>query len=226
MTDRSAGTNLTTDGESWITEKVIDTSIVNFNALWNHAPAETSSVMVYNKDSSAPEWVETKCRRKYGSYMQTPSFNRHIRKSYMFSGSKGDEIHAELPVEFQPLLESINHATGQVHNQVVINWYEAEKDSIPSHSDWTDGLEPGSSISVLTLTPAGQKDEALRKFQLFPRETCTNAVYDSLEIPLTDGLLLTMHGKTQDTYRHGVPKLSDSDAPCRRISMTVRRYRA
>lgn len=118
-------------GESIITLQTLELTDIDFDQLWSHVPEKQSSVLVYNKDELDPQLIDTECHRKYASYMETPEMSKEIKKSYMFCGADGSEKKKDLPADFQPLLEAINKATGQEHNQVVINWYEKECDYIP-----------------------------------------------------------------------------------------------
>lgn len=93
-------------------------------------------------------------------------------------------------------------------NAVLCNLYRDGNDSVGLHSD--DEPEMGPIIASLSLG-------AERHFRLRHRRT-GSIVFSE---PLPDGSLLIMAGKTQESFRHDVPKEPAVTRP--RINLTFRR---
>lgn len=218
------------DNESWIKFTNVDNELLkhaneNFdNMTLLVKNDEKSNVMVFNKDTENPEWIEERCHRWHKSYLNTPNFNKSANKSYMFSGNDGSEIEEKLPDVFTPyynLMKTMNNN----YNQVVVNYYEKENDYIPYHRDWTDGMVDNYEISIITLNNEG--NDRTRTFEIIPNKDMENAgnKYDKINIELYNGLVLTMGGKFQDKFRHGIMKLSDDNRKeNRRMGLTFRQF--
>lgn len=175
-----------------------------------------SNVMVFNKNNSNPQLIEEKCERYYKSYLNTPKYPTIANKSYMFSGKNLDEIENNLPNIFGQYYNYIKKLDNN-YNQVVINYYETEKDYIPFHRDWTHNMIPNYEISILTLN---QKNKKNRIFEI----QSVNDFNKKYNIELFNGLIITMGGQFQSNFRHSVLKLSNNDYINKRLSITFRQF--
>lgn len=92
-------------------------------------------------------------------------------------------------------------------NSVLMNFYRDGNDSIGMHSDDESQLDAQPFIGSVSLGSA-------RKFRFQHKTTRTRH-----ETPLPGGSLLIMKGKTQEDWRHGVPKEPGAGP---RINLTFR----
>jgi hypothetical protein len=208
--------NLKYFNESKLNQELNDYGRVNFNMMFDLHPTHKGKVQVFNKDNMDPKWKEEQCHRYHKSYLKTPTFDKTVNKSYMFSGENQEEIEKNLPEIFKPFLNFMKDQD-ENYNQVVINWYENENDFMPSHSDWTDGMVEGHKISVLTLN---EVDNEERSIVILSKDGKTKQT-----IKLDHGQILTMYDGFQEQYRHGVPALSVNSNRNRRISISFRQFK-
>lgn len=103
----------------------------------------------------------------------------------------------------------IEDAAQTEFNSVLLNLYRDGRDSVGWHSDDEPELGPDPVIASVSLG-------ATRKFQM--RRTAVKQERGELE--LTHGSLLLMHGSTQRTWQHQVPKTSRPVDP--RVNLTFR----
>lgn len=95
-------------------------------------------------------------------------------------------------------------------NSVLLNYYRDHRDSMGFHSDDEPELGKQPTISSLSL---GEE----RRFQLKHRHRTD---LKTVSIPLAEGSLLVMRGKTQTYWKHGIPK---ERIPCGpRVNLTFR----
>jgi alkylated DNA repair dioxygenase AlkB len=110
----------------------------------------------------------------------------------------------------QAIRHEIESATGICFNSVLLNLYRDGEDSIGMHSDNEPELGPEPVIASLSLG-------ATRMFRLKHRKNAAAPV----SIALSDGSLLIMAGRTQESWQHGVRKERHDVGP--RINLTFRR---
>lgn len=121
----------------------------NFNLLFDLRPKDKSKIIMRD--------IEISAHRRYESYLNTPKLTSlDVRKSlsYMFSDLSNKQ-EKSLPIQFQPYLDYMNTTNGVTtnkYNQVVTNWYEDGNDYLPFHSDWSEGLQQNSKITMITVT--------------------------------------------------------------------------
>ncbi|VXC23962.1 alpha-ketoglutarate-dependent dioxygenase AlkB [Massilia sp. 9I] len=116
----------------------------------------------------------------------------HGDKAYRYSGLQ------LAPLPFTPLLDTIRRAaeaaTGRRYNSVLLNYYRDGRDSMGMHSDDEPELGPEPAIASVSFG-------ATRPFILRHKVT-----KETLRLPLTDGSLLFMAGRTQANWMHGINK--------------------
>ena len=129
---------------------------------------------------------------------------------YTYSGTDHD------PQPWTPALrrvhERVTALTGLEFNSVLLNRYRSGRDGMGWHADDEPELGPEPAIASVSFG-------ATRRFCLRHRRQRDRRV----DVPLTDGSLLTMAGATQHHWVHAVPK---TRAPVgERINLTFRRVR-
>jgi len=211
---------LTENKDSWIEKREIcdelkEIGLEKFNEMFENRPLEKSKVLLFNKDKENPEWCEEECNRYYKSYLKTPEFNKKVMKSYMFSGNDKKEINNEIPEIFMPYYNYMKNINNN-YNQVVINWYD-NNNHIPEHSDCDHGMIDDYKISVINLN---ENNDVKRIMRIVPKKDNNDYLKKETRIELENGLLLTMCGKMQLKFNHGVPKGNG-----KRISMTFREFK-
>lgn len=178
---------------------------------------DKSKVLVYNKNITNPKYNEITTNRWFKSYLNTPKVPNYINKSYMFSGYEKKEIEEKLPNIFNPIYQFFKRIDSR-YNQIVINYYEREHDSIALHSDWDDNMINNYVISILTLNKNNNKN---RYFSIVSKNNNNNK---SIKIELFDGLIITMGGNFQKNYRHGISRISQSNNLNERLGITFRQF--
>jgi alkylated DNA repair dioxygenase AlkB len=116
----------------------------------------------------------------------------------MFSGYEKKEIEDKLPNILNPIYQFFKRIDNR-YNQVVINYYESEHDSIALHSDWDDNMINNYEISILILNKNNNKNTY---FTIVSKNNNKNN--NCIEIELIDGLIITMGGKFKKNYKHGI----------------------
>ncbi len=113
---------------------------------------------------------------------------------YVYSGIELD------PLPWTPRLlalkASVEHATANRFNSVLMNYYRNECDSMGMHSD--DEPELGAAPIIASLSFGDARTLVFR--HRFDRSR------EPLRIELGDGSLLLMQGATQRTWKHGIAK--------------------
>ncbi len=179
-----------------------------------------SKVMVFNKNYTHPELVEKTIDRWFKSYLNTPEYPlSNVNKSYMFSGKNKDELEMGLPRLLFPYMDYFTKKDKR-YNQVVVNYYENENDSIDYHRDWTYGMAIDYEISILNLNVRYNRYTKLRMFKIQNIKSG-----EEFSIELQNGLIITMGGTFQDNFRHGIPKISDSNIYNSRFGITFRQFK-
>lgn len=202
---------LTKDEAAWIDYHVGDPLTGDdFNSLLGLAPKELSTVQIYNKTTKTHE--DKKIFRRYRSYLNTPELDTRVKKSYMFSGSDGNERGEELPEVIKDFMGVIDIR----YNQLVVNWYLSGDEYIEMHSDCDAKMEKDASILILSFSKDMVANHA---FTLEAREGSDVAI-PHLSLPLAGSTTIEMNDVCNKLYRHGVDKAVDPEAV--RISLTCR----
>ena len=130
-------------------------------------------------------------------------------KGYTYSGLL-NEPQQWLPV-LQELKKSVEKASGQEYNSVLLNLYRTGQDSMGWHSD--DEAALGNEPSIASLSFGAE-----RRFSFKHR---SRKDIKPQSINLTNGSLLLMQGPTQHHWLHQVPKTAKPVQP--RINLTFRK---
>jgi len=227
----------TEDTVAWISFCSLPSALAitdnNFDAMFNLHPPKRGTVVSNSTDG------ERKSPRWHKSYMFAPTRQntRDGSKSmYMYSGIDESTNCEPLPALFAPYLKWINQNCRQDNdpqfNQVVVNWYADGADYIAMHSDCEIGMVPNATIVSITLTDCSTDHRVFklnRKAKAAALDKNLDLHYESLGIVLRNGCVITMGGKTQSLYRHGVPKMfypGPEIKPVlgRRIALTFRQF--
>jgi alkylated DNA repair dioxygenase AlkB len=198
----------------WLSEELMTYATENYQSLFEIHPLERGKVIMNNEEIVSPRW--------HRSYLHQPELGSTHKSSYMYSGIEGFEDLA-LPTPFQKFLDFLNQKEPlNKYNQVIANWYADGTDYIAKHSDCQKGMVPNADIKNITLC----EDERFpRELKITPKKS-KNGINDNLfaqvRIQLKHGCIITMHGDTQNKFRHGVPKALDNHTS--RISLTFRKF--
>ena len=200
---------------TWLTEALMEYSKKNFHHLFEMHPAQRGNVILYGNEVSTQRW--------YKSYLQTPVRSEaYTNRSYMYA-NKENYSETALPILFQPFLDEINKNENEdKYNQVIVNWYANGNDYIAAHSDCQLFMKPNASIAILSLY---NKEENFRILQFTPKninDIENDFIYHKLKIAALQGCIITMHGDTQQKFRHKIPK--DVAIATSRISITFRKF--
>lgn len=202
--------------KSWVRVSMCPDELCNenFERLFSLHPEQKGKVLCRSRQDNSI-YREIDAHRWYKSYLSTPP-KKEGMKSYMFSGLE-DVGNENLSKEFQPFLDYVNQE--KKYNQVVVNWYLDGNDYLPFHYDWDDGMTPNSDIATITLMDP-LIEGASRTFCFKPNKN-TDSLYDYVQIPTINGVIILMGGQTNQKFRHGIPKES---CLARRISITFRSF--
>ena len=117
--------------------------------------------------------------------------------TYRYSGLTLD------PLPWHPLLRRLKNrveeSSGYRFNSVLANAYRDGSDSMGWHSDDEKELGPEPLIASVSLG-------ASRRFLLRPRNRGAGRPPASIALPLEHGSLLLMKGKSQQRFRHSLPR--------------------
>lgn len=128
-----------------------------------------------------------------------------------------------MPTPFQSFLDFLNEKEPvDKYNQVIVNWYENGKDYIAPHSDCQNKMIPNAGITIITLCEDEQFTRLLKITPKKLKNELNNNLYSQVKIKLKHGCIITMHGDTQNNFRHSIPK--DFDNHTSRISLTFRKF--
>lgn len=127
---------------------------------------------------------------------------------YRYSGVRHEPV--PWPEVLQPLRDRLIRETGIRFNSVLANLYRNGHDCMGWHSD--DEPELGKQPVIASLSLG-----ATRRFVFKHRREPARKL--ALELP--HGSLLVMHGDTQATWRHALPRTRKPVGP--RINLTFRR---
>jgi len=133
-------------------------------------------------------------------------------QAYSYSGI------ALLPLPWTPTLAALRAMVQAIAaeplNSVLLNHYRDQRDSVGLHSDAEPELGPTPTIATLSLG-------ATRTLVLKHRH---RAEHPPVRIELPSGSLLLMRGRTQQFWKHAIPKERRPCGP--RVSLTFRRILA
>lgn len=204
---------LTKNKDSWVTIEMLPEELMNFNykELFKHKPKDLSEVILFNKKSK--EHSMLKVGRRYLCYMNSPDFDKDVKKSYMFYS---DNKNKDLPEAFMPFYNFVKGRDSRF-NQAVINWYNNGEEYIAMHSDCTAKMIDDPQIQVVNLNEGKQK----RIFTFTPKE---GVDAEEVKLELEHGAVLTMGGRNQEMFKHGV--LPDDSITEGRISISFRQMRS
>jgi alkylated DNA repair dioxygenase AlkB len=193
---------LTDDGESWYLLKRKWLPSVDFDTEWNLHPTKRHVLKVYGKTVQENRWSQS-----WGvsyAYSGSTSIARPLEESKLVTTliAKANEMTQGLT------------STESPYNGCLQNWYEPD-DTIGLHSD--DERSQRHDCPIWSLSWGGT-----RRF-LF-RQRSDKKV--KTELYLSDGDLLVMGGKCQQTHYHEVPKRRVTMDPptSNRINWTIRAF--
>ena len=127
---------------------------------------------------------------------------------YTFSGS----LHKSEPIPdfFQDIIEYFNLKYQRNYNMLLINWYRDGNDNISMHSDNEKQIKKDSEI--ITISLGVERDFILQNIKSKKRYTYS----------MKNNEYITMGGKCQSEYKHGVPPRKKIKQY--RISITLREF--
>lgn len=175
---------------SWIDAGQLPVKLYpDFNALWALHPEKRDQFM----GNPVPRWIQS-----YGV-------------PYTFSG----KVHNALPIPeiLHPIHEWVDNLGLGKFNQVLVNWYKDQNDSISAHSDNEGPLLKNSPIVSVSFG-------ANRTFAIQNKETKGK----KMRIKMPDGTVLIMGGAMQSEYTHEVPK-EPKEVLGPRINLTFRQFK-
>lgn len=216
---------LTNNGDSWIDIEYLPEDLQlyateNFDILFNLRPLEYGKTLIYQKQVTS--------HRYHQSYLNTPKcYIDKIPTSYMFSGFNESNNQQDLPDAFHPFYQyMINHKDSR-YNQVVANWYQNGNDYIAQHSDCEIGMIENAVVSIMNFNASLDKQHC-RILKIKPKaEDIHESIHPEVHILLRHACMITMGGKFQQKFKHGVPKISlTNPASVPRFSLSFRQFQA
>lgn len=106
-----------------------------------------NEVLIYDKIED--EHKVKQIFRKYLSFGKIPEIDLHHKKSYMFKGSKEQNIK-EIPKAYKKYVKNIIILDDR-YNQFIINYYKDGNDYIEPHSDCDKDMIQNYKILILSL---------------------------------------------------------------------------
>lgn len=199
----------------WLSEELMVVSQTEYSSLFDLHPTDKGKVVLYGHEIQSPRW--------HKSYLKTPPREAiHTTRSYMYSG-KEEVVEAPLPILFEPYLDLLNSTQIEdKYNQVIVNWYQNGHDFIAAHSDCVIGMKPHAGIAILSLYENARDERELIFTSKKVDSIEQDAIYSNVRIRAPHGSIITMHGDTQQRFRHKVPKALDIQTS--RISITFRKF--
>ena len=165
---------------------------VALHRLIADVPWRQENVVVWNKMYSQPRLIAS-----YGDR----------DTDYTYSGLTLSALQwTDLLLEIKRRVENVAEAS---FNNVLLNYYRDNRDSMGFHSD--DEPELGPVIASLSL---GEERTFVLKHKL-------NKSAKPVRLKLASGSLLLMKGETQRNWKHGIAKLTRPCGP--RVNLTFRR---
>jgi alkylated DNA repair dioxygenase AlkB len=144
-----------------------------------------------------------------GKIISTPRWQQTYGKSYNFTGMNHDAL--PVPKIFKPMFDWANSTDHGPFNQMMVNWYLDGSHYIGKHRD--AGVVDSNILSI-------SRGET-RIFRL--RNYKTGEIVSNL--PMKDGTVLVLCGKSNSEFTHEVPKVSGNKGSSMnpRINITFRR---
>lgn len=147
---------------------------------------------------------------KYNNFESLqPRLSCSMGVSYEYSNSK------MIPVDWTEVMagirDRVNNDLGTNFNSCLLNRYRNGNDCIHPHSDSNNTLSNGLVVGI----SLGQE----RTFVLSEKEGSRKIKFD-----MPDGCMFVMEGKTQELWRHGIPR--QEKRARERISLTFREVEA
>jgi alkylated DNA repair dioxygenase AlkB len=167
-------------------------------ALYPSFFSETESIHFLQHLLTQTKWRHDRVKF-YGKEINLPRLTAwfgDLGKSYTYSKIEMDSL--PWTPQLLEIKNRVEAATIIPFNCVLLNLYRDGNDGVAWHAD--DEPELGNEPTIASVS-FGQT----RKFQLRHR---FNKEIEKVEIPLTDGSLLLMKGKTQQFWQHQIPKTS------------------
>ena len=130
--------------------------------------------------------------------------------AYSYSGVR--HRAAAMPEWVAAAKGEIEALTGATFNSVLLNYYRDGRDSVAWHAD--DEPELGTEPTIASWTIGASRTFAVK---------ARNAEGPRWNVPLGDGDLLIMSGRSQLDYLHSVPKTTRPIGP--RLNLTFRKVR-
>lgn len=222
---------LTKSGTSWLTISMLPVSLQKkaeeeFEQMWRIHPDNKGKVVMKTGECISERW--------HKSYLKTPKRDPNCPTSYMFSGYDESTNNDALPALFQPYLDHVNSASFEddmprvskhQFNQVVANWYDKNTDFIARHSDCEIGMVPNATIPMVTFAKQQTPNQSKpRRFVVhFKQKKCHDSIYSKVTVLLRHCSVVTMGGKTQQNFRHGIPREIE-DCVDKRIGLSFRKF--
>jgi len=161
-----------------------------FRALVDETPWEDPVVRIAGRVVAMPRRVAF-----YGPFV------------YAYSGV----LHPARPLPscIEDVRRRIEATAGQPFNSVLMNLYRSGADSVSWHSD--NDYPHGGHPAVASLSLG-----ATRRFRIAVKRRASG----SIVLDLTSGGLLLMEGRSQEDYRHALPKSASANGT--RVNLTFR----
>jgi alkylated DNA repair dioxygenase AlkB len=130
-------------------------------------------------------------------------------KSYSYSGIQLNPL--PWTATLLKVRDAVERNTAESFNSVLLNYYRDGRDSMGFHSDDEPELGPEPTIASVSLGAA--------RVLIFKHKR--DATVKPVRLLLSHGSLLTMKGRTQADWVHGIPKETKPIGP--RVNLTFRR---
>lgn len=209
---------LNISGSAWVeishtNDDLLNFTFEKFDQMWNSHPENRHKIINAQR--------EMEVHRYSKSYLNTPPIDLDYIKShsYMYSSFDTSSNNDELPDNFKKYYEYIKSIDDK-YNQVIANWYENGSDYIAAHSDCKRGMIPNGKIAILSLYSDDVSENEYRNFEIIPVKTNTESLKEKFIFKLSNGMIITMCGDTQENYRHCIPP--DYNNFKKRISLSFR----
>ena len=210
----------------YLTDSLINSGHNNFTELYLLRPWKRHAIIMQKK--------ELEVQRYSKSYLCTPTDLSHIsQSSYMYSGYDTSSNTERLPTQFDKYYEHMKEKNNK-YNQVVVNWYGDGLDHIAQHADCEIEMIPDATIAMISINQNNEKENDYRHMTIAPKtkknKKKNKIIDDNIEsnhaeyyIKLHHGMILTMYGKTQKEFTHGIEQ--NMNTINKRISLSFRQMK-
>lgn len=151
-------------------------------------------------------WQDEKVRGLYAVFIATRKTAYYGTASYSYSGYR--RVGQGWPEWLIPIKEKVENYLGCTFNFVLMNFYRDGEDYVGYHTDQSDYIVPGSVSASLSF--GSNRDFCFQKQPYGVRDGLGNISFTNkgpvIKIVLTSGSLLVMNDKTQEKYKHSIPK--------------------